>query len=294
MINVAFVVYRSWGYEICKKIILYSRVRKDFVVNPLIIAEESTWKVPKKFPKGLKIYRIKSADQEAIKGILKKNNISIVFFYSWSFVLKEEILNSFICLCLHPSLLPHYRGGTPIQHQLIDGITDSGVTVFKMSKLIDGGDIYKQEVISLSGRINDIFRRMVDVGVCITKDIIVDYITTGTLHFTKQKNLDRYSPKKRRMPKDSEILFSQLSSMTFERLNNLVRGLLYPYPNTFIRFPAGTIYLQRVEKFIDLKNNSYVLQETEENFPKKNLYLKLKNGYAKLVDFSVDSTKETY
>ena len=46
---------------------------------------------------------------------------------------------------LHPSPLPKFRGGSPIQNQIIRGKKISAVTIFKINKIIDGGDIYFQK-----------------------------------------------------------------------------------------------------------------------------------------------------
>lgn len=48
-------------------------------------------------------------------------------------------------LNLHPSLLPAYRGATPVPHQILDGVTASGITIIKMSKGFDAGPIVAQE-----------------------------------------------------------------------------------------------------------------------------------------------------
>jgi len=51
---------------------------------------------------------------------------------------------------VHPSLLPLYRGATPIQSVLINGEKTTGVTLQILSKKIDAGDILLQEVIEIS------------------------------------------------------------------------------------------------------------------------------------------------
>jgi methionyl-tRNA formyltransferase len=48
-------------------------------------------------------------------------------------------------LNVHPSLLPLYRGATPLQSQLRDGVTESGVTIILMDAGMDTGDIVLQE-----------------------------------------------------------------------------------------------------------------------------------------------------
>src|SRR5205814_2058318 len=151
--------------------------------------------------------------------------IDLAFFYSWSFIVPKSIYDNYICLCLHPSPLPRYRGGSPIQNQLIAGEKKSAVTIFKMSKLIDGGDIYKQIPISLAGDINNIFSRMIKAGTSITKNILTD-ANRKDLKFISQKNVDKYPIYKRRSPKQSIFTLSELENMRYESLYNLVRGLL--------------------------------------------------------------------
>jgi len=48
-----------------------------------------------------------------------------------------ELIDEYDCYCIHPSDLPKYRGGSPIQNQIIDGVKDSAVTLFKMDYDLD-------------------------------------------------------------------------------------------------------------------------------------------------------------
>ena len=47
------------------------------------------------------------------------------------------------CVNLHASLLPAYRGASPIQHAILDGLTETGVTLMQMGEGLDTGDILK-------------------------------------------------------------------------------------------------------------------------------------------------------
>ena len=78
---------------------------------------------------------------------------------------------------LHPSPLPKYRGGSPIQNQIINGEKKSAVTIFKINNILDGGDIYYQKKISLEGSLNEIFDRIIKLG------------TEGTLRIINKKKL---------------------------------------------------------------------------------------------------------
>ena len=53
--------------------------------------------------------------------------------------------------------LPKYRGGTPLQNQIINDDLDSAVTIFKMTSVMDAGPICSQEYLSLRGDLSVIF-----------------------------------------------------------------------------------------------------------------------------------------
>jgi len=65
----------------------------------------------------------------------------VIFLYGWSWIVPKEIVENYTCLCLHPSKLPKYRGGTPIQNQIMNEEYQSAVTIFKMGVGLDDGDI---------------------------------------------------------------------------------------------------------------------------------------------------------
>ncbi|MDR3276541.1 MAG: methionyl-tRNA formyltransferase, partial [Treponema sp.] len=53
---------------------------------------------------------------------------------------------------IHPSLLPRYRGPTPIQAAILNRDTETGISIQRIAPEMDAGDILAQERIPLSGR----------------------------------------------------------------------------------------------------------------------------------------------
>ena len=163
------------------------------------------------------------------------NSISpdIIFFYGWSWIVPEDIINSYLCLCLHPSRLPKYRGGSPLQNQIINNEIKSAVSIFKMTNKVDDGDICFQEDLSLSGNLSDIFERISDIGLKGTKSIIETIKKNMDLNFIKQ-NSENATFFKRLKPSQSEITFEDLKNKSSTWLNNKIRMLTDPYPNAYI------------------------------------------------------------
>jgi methionyl-tRNA formyltransferase len=165
---------------------------------------------------------------------VKKLNPEFIFFPDWSWIIPEKITSNYKCVCFHESNLPKFRGGSPLQNQIIRGITKTKTTAFFMSEGIDEGDIILQRNLSLSGNINEIFLRMIENDFKIIEKIIL-----GNYKLTKQKG--RRSIFKRRNPEDSEL---DSSPHSLEYFYNFIRMLDDPYPNAFIKLGDKKIILK--------------------------------------------------
>ncbi len=75
---------------------------------------------------------------------IKKIDYDYALTASFGQILSEEFLSYKPCLNVHPSILPKYRGSTPIQSALYNGDSVTGVTIMKMVKEVDAGDILLQ------------------------------------------------------------------------------------------------------------------------------------------------------
>ena len=106
-------------------------------------------------------FRIITSDEEFNK-VIPSLSPSLIFFIGWSWILPKDIVNSNACYCLHPSPLPKYRGGSPLQHQIIKGEPESAVTLFRMDEQVDKGPIAWQKSFSLNGDLKDLFGSCLD------------------------------------------------------------------------------------------------------------------------------------
>lgn len=164
----------------------------------------------------------------------------VVLYYGWSKIIPKKIYENKFCLILHPSPLPKYRGGSPLQHQIMAGEKKSAVTICRVTDKLDAGDIYSQTHFSLKGNLNNIFERIIMLG---TKDTIevLQQIESG-LPFHRQQDETKATTFKRRKPEESEIK----DFKSAKQLYNFIRALNDPYPNAFIRCKDGKkLYITR-------------------------------------------------
>jgi len=206
MNNVLICGYRDWAYD------LYFNVERCVTENCVYVD-----------------------DKDMLDIMIDEYEPTMIFFIGWSWIIKDDIINNYTCICLHPSPLPKYRGGSPIQHQIINGEIESAVTLFKMDKGIDTGDILFQKKFSLLGDLKDIYNQISVVGTMG----VIDIIENGYQSVIKQNENDA-TFYKRRNPSMSEIKLKDFSNFTAEELYNKIRSLQDPYPNSFVICKDGT------------------------------------------------------
>ena len=83
---------------------------------------------------------------------IKNLSLDVIITIAYGQIIPPEILNipKYGCLNLHASLLPKYRGASPIQAAIKKGDTQTGVTLMKMDEDLDTGPIIAQEKITIT------------------------------------------------------------------------------------------------------------------------------------------------
>ncbi|MFA6963794.1 MAG: peptide deformylase [Patescibacteria group bacterium] len=91
-------------------------------------------------------------DPETIEKI-KATKPKIGIMADFGQIVSEEILNipEFGIINIHPSLLPKYRGPSPIQQPILDGVKTTGVSLILTAKKMDAGDLVSQTIVKLQG-----------------------------------------------------------------------------------------------------------------------------------------------
>ena len=148
-------------------------------------------------------------------------------------ILSQEILDMprFGCLNVHASLLPKYRGASPIQRVILDGEEKTGITIMQMDAGIDTGDILLQKEIAIES--TDNFETLHDKlavlgGVAITEAL--DLLEKGKLVRTKQDDsLSCYA----------SLITKEMGRLDFSKsavvLDRQIRSMT-PWPSAFTKY----------------------------------------------------------
>lgn len=110
--------------------------------SPLVKKLAESHKIP--------VFQPNKFNDEAVEN-LKKLNPDLVIVAAYGKIIPQAALNipKFGFINVHVSLLPKYRGPSPIQNALINGESETGVTIMLMDKGVDTGDILTQEALSI-------------------------------------------------------------------------------------------------------------------------------------------------
>lgn len=127
---------------------------------------------------------------------------------------------------LHASLLPRYRGAAPINHAVMNGDSETGVTTFMLKHEIDTGDILEQEKITIGPdeNVGSVHDRLMHLGADLTMRTVQN-ILDGTLKPVPQSSLEAPTAAPKIYKETGNIDWT----MPARRVHNLVRGLS-PYP----------------------------------------------------------------
>ncbi|MEZ6131726.1 MAG: bifunctional UDP-4-amino-4-deoxy-L-arabinose formyltransferase/UDP-glucuronic acid oxidase ArnA [Planctomycetaceae bacterium] len=154
-----------------------------------------------------------------------------IFSFYYRDLLKQPLLEIPIhgCINLHGSLLPAYRGRCPVNWALVNGETETGVTLHYMTAKADAGDIIAQRSVPISyfDNARSLFRKMINEASTLLAETLPT-IKDGTAQRTPQDHSKATCFGGRR-PADGEIDWTSSA----EDIRNLVRAVTKPYPGAF-------------------------------------------------------------
>lgn len=168
-----------------------------------------------------------------------------IVLIGWSWKVPPHVVNSRLVIGMHPSDLPDYAGGSPIQNQIIDGITHSKATLFRLNEQFDRGEIIDKEDIDLTGHLDQVLDNIGNATARLILRFVnkwpnVQYLPQGA------------APKaRRRLKPEHSRLENPVGSLgkllTCRELWDLIRCREDPYPNAYFEDETGRLVIKRVE-----------------------------------------------
>ncbi len=164
---------------------------------------------------------------------LKEYPADVYVVAAFGQILSQEILDMppYGCLNIHASLLPKYRGASPIQHVLIEGEEKTGITIMQMDAGLDTGDMLYKKELEIDSR--DTFETLHDKLMVLGGEAIAEalpLLEEGVLEGEKQQ--DEASCYASLIRKEMGRIDFTKSAAEIDRL---IRGM-NPWPSAFTTY----------------------------------------------------------
>ncbi|MGE4418386.1 MAG: methionyl-tRNA formyltransferase [Sulfurimonas sp.] len=204
----------------------------------------------------ISVYQPKRLRDESVTQELKEIECDYIVVAAYGQILPREILEHAPCINLHASILPQYRGASPIQQTLLNGDGKTGVTAMLMDEGLDTGDIIKIKEIDVGENemAESLFDRLTDVASELTLDVL--------------QNFNKYTPIKQDDAQSSHCMkiTKQDGEISFEDAQTLFNKYraFTPWPGIYL--PSG-LKLKKIELVErDSKYESGKILHVEKDF----------------------------
>ncbi len=173
---------------------------------------------------------------------LKKYEADIFIVAAFGQILSQEILDMprHGSLNIHASLLPKYRGASPIQHVIINGETETGITIMQMDAGIDTGDILYKKKIPIAE--DDTFETLHDKLMVLGGEAIVEALAL--------LEAEKLIPEKQEEAESSHapLIEKQMGRIDFSKdafvLDRQIRGM-NPWPSAYTTYKGKQVKIWR-------------------------------------------------
>ena len=216
---------------------------------------------------------------------LKELKPDVIVTVAYGQIVSQEVLDvpKYGCLNLHGSLLPKYRGASPIQTALINNDKVSGMTLMQMIYKMDAGKMYDKEIVEISPEDNStsLFIKMGDAASRLIIRSLPLYID-GKLPGEEQN--------------EEEATYCKMIKPEQEKLDFLLKGEeINGYIRALSDIPGGYVYLN--DQKLKIFKAKYLNEEFAGDIgeivkaDKFGLYIKVVDGVLSILELQKEGKK---
>ncbi len=162
---------------------------------------------------------------------LKNEDLDFIVVLAFAQFLGSEMLNmaKLGCFNIHTSVLPKYRGAAPIQYALLHGDHETGVSIQKMVKKMDAGDLVHFHTVQIAPTENggQLYTRLKYQAALAMNDFLTKIIAHKITYTPQDESQVSFAPT---LKKEDGLL--KFKSKTVNEILNLIRAL-DPWPGTY-------------------------------------------------------------
>lgn len=196
---------------------------------------------------GISVIETTDVNSKETISAIHKESPDYLFTLGWSQLFKTEFISLFseFIVGTHPTKLPYGRGRAPLPWTILEGLTESAVSFFKIDTGVDTGKLILQKEFKIPddcyvGELYDIVSQILASGFI---DIYMKIKQGETFSFREQ-GIEGLSYRAKRTPADGIIDFNQSAS----KIKTLVRAVSRPYPGAYTYYKDRKIIFWKVAK----------------------------------------------
>jgi len=178
---------------------------------------------------GIKVYQPEKLEVQKLK--LEIGEIDFAIVVAYAKIIPKEILElpQLGFIAVHPSLLPKYRGSSPIQTAILDGEKETGVTLFLADEKVDHGKILAASRLPLEVKDNyeSLSKKLAESGGVLLIEILPKYLKNEITPLTQDESQATYT--KKFVTEDAHVDLEKDNPINIERK---IRAL-NPEPGTW-------------------------------------------------------------
>lgn len=138
---------------------------------------------------GLTVYQPTKVKDEEFLALMEQIAPDLIVVAAFGQILPKRLLDlpKYGCINVHASLLPKYRGAAPIQYAILNGESETGVTIQYMAEGLDTGDILTKEIVPIAAEETggSLYDKLAVVGAKVL-DTALNQIAAGSASRTPQ------------------------------------------------------------------------------------------------------------
>ncbi len=165
--------------------------------------------------------------------IVRECNPDIIVVVAYGRILGNDILDfpRLGCINVHSSLLPKYRGSAPIHWAILNGETETGVTIMHMAEELDAGDIISQVGTSITPdeTVGELHDRLAVMGAQLLAETVREIELGNSTRTIQDETRVSFAP----------MLTKEMAKIDWEKsaqqIHNHIRGLI-PWPSAVTYF----------------------------------------------------------
>lgn len=178
---------------------------------------------------------------------LKELNLDFIVVLAFAQFLGKEMLEmgKLGCFNIHTSILPKYRGAAPIQYALMHGDSETGVSIQKMVKKMDAGDLVHFHTVAISPTETggQLYTRLKFQAALAMNDLISKLVKNEVTYTPQDESQVSFAPTLKK--EDGHLKFQE---KTFSEILNLIRAL-DPWPGTYCFLNGKRMKVLEAEKY---------------------------------------------